>query len=144
MNAAERAHSPKRLRKRLGIVKATAKALARTPAPKNLAAKLSRKTPRMRLMRVRPEMRRACLTKPAGLAGGASGKAVDVTPIVFAKFWDIRFPVLLFQFCLQSFGRACDIVTSNDSGGYCHCLYTSCQDFIDIPLGNSRNGDGGN
>src|SRR5689334_24217072 len=92
MKAAESAPSPKSLRKRLGMVKATAKALATMPAPKNLAARRSRKTPRMRLTKVRAPMRRACLTKLVGLEEEESGAWAETTPAIFATFWDIRFP----------------------------------------------------
>src|SRR6185436_4351017 len=92
MNAAESAPSPKSLRKRLGMVKATAKALATMPAPKNFAASDSRTTPRIRLMSVRPEMRRAWWTKEAGLAGGLAGDSRGI-PEILAAFWDIRFPL---------------------------------------------------
>ena len=52
--AVVKAPSPKRLRKKLGSLKATKKASEITPAPKTLASTTSRKNPVMRLMSVKP------------------------------------------------------------------------------------------
>src|SRR5258706_7389846 len=126
------------------MVNATANALATIPAPKYFAARLSRITPSTRLTSVRPLISRACLTNPAGLAGAAAGISAATTPATFATFWDIRFPVLLDQFCLQPFRRLPDIFTGNDGRGYRDGFYTTSQHFIDIALVNSRNRHGRN
>src|SRR6266566_1130456 len=89
MKAAESAPSPKSLRNRLGIVNATAKALATSPAPKYFAAKDSRATPRNREMRVSRLMRRAWWMKETAFARSGAVGAMAETGMAL---WDIRFP----------------------------------------------------